>query len=95
MPRAGGPGGRVSLDFEADESPACQLSKEVDLQPALSLANVIEARSSFRDGDLGSELCHDERVEKPAEQVAVPHHQIDVETEHGGRDGWIDDVSLR
>jgi hypothetical protein len=85
----------VSLDFDGDKPTPGQLSKEIDLEPSLSLAYVMQARPSVRDGELSSQLGEDERIEQATEQVATPHHQVDIEAEHGGRDRWIDDVALR
>jgi len=45
MSRIAAGGRRTGLDLHADDPTAAQLTEDVDLKPALLLADVIEARS--------------------------------------------------
>ena len=82
--------GRVGLDLQADQPATGQLGEEVHFEPALLLAHVMETRTRWRDRELGAELGGDERVEESAKQVAVAHHEIDVDAEHRGGETRID-----
>jgi hypothetical protein len=91
----GKPWGRGRLDLDGYEPAPGQLGKEVDLEASLLLADVVEARPRGRDRELGSQLGGDERVEQPAQQVAVPQHVVGVEPQDGAGQRGVDQVPLR
>src|SRR3990172_7314022 len=72
VPRAVAGRGGIGLDLNPDQAAASELGKEIDLEPALLLAHVVEARSRGRARELGAELGDNERVKQPPEQIAVP-----------------------
>ena len=53
-------GSGVCLDLDRDQAPAGKLGEQVDLEPALLLAHVVEPWSHRRDGELRAELGDDE-----------------------------------
>jgi hypothetical protein len=90
----GGPWRGRRLDLHPDEAAAGQLGEKVDLEPALLLANVVQARSGGGDGDLGAQLADDERVEQPAQEIPVPEHGVGVKAQHTARKRGIDEMPL-
>ena len=90
--RAGAGRGRIGFDLDPDETTASQLGKEVDLEPALLLAHVVEARARCCARQLRAELRGDERVEQPSKQVSIAQDEIDIEAEHSAGETRIDHV---
>ena len=63
--------GGIGLDLDRDQAATGEFGEQVDLEAALLLAHVVQARSGCRSGEFGADLGDDERIEQSPEQVAV------------------------
>jgi hypothetical protein len=92
----GGTGGRggVRLDLDAHDALARQLQDQVDLVAALGVTQVVQPRAARRPHQVGPHLGGDERVDDPAEQVAVRQHTVHVHAHRRCHQGGVDHVEL-
>ena len=85
---------RVRLDLHRDDLPSSVFSQQVDLVPALFLAEMMETYSRLRSRHLCSKLSRHEGVEHPSEKVAISKNRVRVHTEDSSEKSRIGEISL-
>src|SRR5436190_380399 len=87
-------GPTVGLDLDTDDSLAAELGDEVHLAAPLFLAQVEEAWPGFGNDRLNPELCGDERVEDPPEEIAVAHYGVGVDAQDASQERGVNEIAL-
>ncbi len=82
------------LDLDADDAVTGELDDQVDLLTSTLGAEVIEARATLADRQLGSQLRGDKSVEQTAELLMVAHQRSFIEVGGAGGEPRIDEITL-
>ncbi len=90
-----GPRRSTGLDFDTDNASTTKFSDDVDLPPALFLAEVIQARTSVAGGYLRAQLSQHERFQDPTQQGTVGEDGRSVDTDSAAKQRDIGKVTFR
>jgi len=94
VPRVGWGHRCARLDLDAEDALSAQLGHDVYLAPAVLVAKVVQARPGRAHLKLAAQLLGHERVDDPAEQLAVVQDRLHVGPEDGGHQPGVHDVAL-
>jgi len=82
------------LDLKAEYALPAQFGHDVHLAPAVLVAQVVQARSGGAHLKLSAQLLSHERVDDPAEELAVVQDRLRVRPDDGGHQPGVHDVAL-
>ena len=82
------------FDLEAEDTLSAQFSDNVYLAPAVLVAKVVQTRPGRTYLELATQLLSHERVDDPAEQLAVVQNGLRVRSQDGGHQTGVHDVAL-
>ena len=85
----------VGLDFNADYTAVTEFDEYVHFMSAVRVADMEQTGRELAYRALGPQLCHDEAVEQPAQQVTVTKDGPGVYAEQRASECGIDQVPLR
>jgi hypothetical protein len=94
VPRVGRGHRCARLDLEAEDTLSAEFGDDVDLAPAVLVAKMVEARPGGAYLELATQLLGHERVDDPAEQLAVVQDRLHVRPQDGGHQPGIHDIAL-